>query len=161
MKMVSDFPVIVRHQQVAPVDVFSIARDLGIAVYRSDLENGISGVLRKDNKFGGTSGYVCLVKKGHGKTRQRFTVAHEIAHFLLHRSEAEKGLSEDEFYRSLSNPLEAEANQFAADILMPWHLINDLTEKGVVELGKLAAALEVSKQALAIRLGLPYDQDWS
>ena len=43
---------------------------------------------------------------------------------------------------------------------MPWSLINRFTENGITDLAELAAHLGVSKQALAIRLGLPYDQGW-
>jgi len=147
----------------APVDVVAAARDLGINVYSKLLLGGVSGILRRDEKLGGPSGFVILVQSTHHQNRQRFTVAHEIGHFILHRKNADLdgGIEDDEFYRALSSPQEREANQFAADLLMPWPLIRTLQERGISGLEPLASALGVSRQALAIRLGIPYDQDWA
>lgn len=154
--------VIAQHQSSFPVNVSAVARDLGIAVYSDPtLADNISGVLRKDSNFGGSSGYLILVKASHPPARQRFTVAHEIGHFVLHRREINDGIEDDEFYRALPGPLERQANEFAADLLMPWPLISRLQDEGVTKLDDMAKRLGVSKQALAIRLGLPYDQDWS
>jgi predicted transcriptional regulator len=157
----SALEVIRRHQSAAPVDVGALARDLGINVYQDDLGRHVSGVLRRDEEIGGDSGYAIIVNSAHPPARKRFTVAHEIAHFVLHRGKAASGIEDDEFYRCLSNELEREANRYAAEILMPWPLVNRLQDDGKTELGTLSKALGVSKQALAIRLGLPYDQDWS
>jgi hypothetical protein len=152
--------VAARYQTAAPVDVLGIAHDLGIKVWKSDYDNNISGVLRPSENLGGTSGYAILVNKSHPKNRQRFTVAHEIGHFALHRFDHDGEIKDDEFYRALPGPLEREANEFAADLLMPWGLVADLQKAGTREFEELAKKLEVSKQALAIRLGLPYDQSW-
>jgi Zn-dependent peptidase ImmA (M78 family) len=151
---------ITRHQLRAPVDVVAIARDIGINVFKAPLGPKIAGVLRRDKEHGGRSGFIILVRDGDPKNRQRFTVAHEIGHFVLHRSSAESGIEDDEFYRALSGPMEREANEFAADILMPWELINQLQGSGIVKLNDIAKRLAVSRQALAIRLGLPYDENW-
>jgi Zn-dependent peptidase ImmA (M78 family) len=151
--------IIARHQISAPVDVVAIAKEMGVNVYRTGLQPGVSGILRPDSKHGGSSGYVILVNADHPNNRVRFTVAHEIGHFVLHR-EGNGEIVDDEFYRALPGPLETEANEYAADILMPWSLINQLQGAGVNQLDDMARKLEVSKQALAIRLGLPYDQSW-
>lgn len=134
---------------------------MGIAVYADQLGSTVSGLIRRDRDEGGESGYLILVNQDHPPNRQRFTVAHEIAHFVLHCGGAEREIRDDQFYRALSGPLEREANEMAADILMPWHLINGLQDRGVTDLVDLARELRVSRQALAIRLGLPFDQDWS
>jgi predicted transcriptional regulator len=153
--------IISQHQSSYPVNVSGIAKDLGINVFVDpNLPANVSGVLRKD-KHGGTSGYLILVKADHTHARQRFTVAHELGHFVLHRREVNGEIRDDEFYRALPGPLERQANEFAADILMPWHLVNKLQDDGVTQLDEMAKHLGVSKQALAIRLGLPYDQDWT
>jgi predicted transcriptional regulator len=154
--------VIAKHQIAAPVNVAAIARDFGINVFQADL-GSISGILRKDDNSG-PSGFTIYVNKSHKLNRQRFTVAHEFGHFVLHSSfvNSEGGIQDDEFYRALSGPQETQANYFAADVLMPWSLINQLQAAGNKELPTLAQQLGVSKQALAIRLGLPYDAtDWS
>lgn len=149
--------VIRKFQGAAPVDVIGLANDLGIKVWQSDkLAAGISGKLFKDAKNGGSSGWSILVRNTDAPVRKRFTVAHEIGHFVLHRSELGDGIQDDEFYRSgLSNAQEAQANRLAADILMPFSLINQLTNGGIKAIDALAAKLGVSQAALQIRLGIP------
>lgn len=156
--------VLAAFKQHAPVDVVSAANALGIHVYQKQLSPNVSGILKREPPpWGGPSGFVIFVEDSHPPNRQRFTVAHEIGHFVLHRQKAEMdgGIQDDEFYRALSGPLERQANQFAADLLMPWPLVRQLQAQGVVALPDLARRLQVSRQALAIRLGIPYDQDWA
>lgn len=148
-----------RHQTAAPVDVLGIARDLGIAVFQSEELGGpnLSGKLFRDTKHGGRSGWSIIVKASDPLVRQRFTIAHEIAHFVLHKDKIRNGvLTDDEFYRSgLSSLEETQANRMAADILMPWHLIDTLTKAGITYIPELARKLVVSQVALKIRLGIP------
>jgi Zn-dependent peptidase ImmA (M78 family) len=100
------------------------------------------------------------VNRHEHKNRQRFTIAHEIAHYVLHRDQIRNDLNseltDDTFYRSgLSEKREWEANRLAAEILMPWPLIRTLTAAGKKTPRELAAELEVSESAISIRLGLP------
>jgi hypothetical protein len=143
-----------RHQRVAPVKVGALASDLGLTVLRSDLPPGISGMLSRDPSD--RDKWVIRVNRHEHKHRQRFTIAHEIAHFLLHKDEIKDGISDDSFYRSgLSERREWEANKLAADILMPWNLVRGLAAEGKTTLNDLALALEVSEAAMNIRLGNP------
>jgi hypothetical protein len=155
--------ILAQYRSKAPVDVVAAAKDLGINVYQQRLPTGVSGILRRDDRIGGDSGFVILVESSHHLNRQRFTVAHELGHFILHRSraEAEGGIQDDEFYRALSGPQETEANQFAADLLMPWTLIKSLQDRGIKKLEDLALRLGVSQQAMAIRLNITYATDWA
>lgn len=143
--------IIRAHQQSAPVQVVPIAEALGLRVQRATFPQGdISGLIRKED-----GGYTIYVNKSHGLNRRRFTIAHEIAHFVLHRDAIGDGLVDDALYRSgLSSRMEAEANGLAADILMPWHLLvdEDLEENTVLEIAK---KYQVSKAAMAIRLKVP------
>ncbi|MEM8988386.1 MAG: ImmA/IrrE family metallo-endopeptidase [Pseudomonadota bacterium] len=151
-----------RHQKQAPVDVRALAADLGLNVYKDDLGQDVSGVLKRDARDAGPSGWVVLVNTDHNRNRQRFTIAHEIGHFLLHRERAEEEgeVTDDYFYRAFSSPIEQEANAFAADLLMPTHLLARAMDDGFTHLDDLARLFRVSKQSMAIRLGVPYDQDW-
>ncbi|MEN2977339.1 ImmA/IrrE family metallo-endopeptidase [Tistrella bauzanensis] len=145
-----------RHQQSAPVKIVAIARDLGLRVWTEPLPDALSGKLVRDPERAGASGWAIIVNAQHVKARRRFTIAHEIAHFLLHRDQALQGVQDDAFYRShLSGAIETEANRFAAQLLMPWPLIRSLNAEGVTEIRDLAARLEVSETAMRIRLGLP------
>lgn len=90
--------------------------------------------------------------------RRRFSIAHEIAHFALHRNLIGDGITDDAMYRSnLSSAVEVQANRMAADILMPWHLIREATESGVNTVEALAKHFDVSKSTMAIQLGVPYE----
>lgn len=158
----SAWQVIRARQTEAPVNVLAIANDFGIKVFRAKLSPSVSGVLRRDD-LGGESGYLILVRESDPPRRQRFTIAHELGHFVLHRASADRpgGIEDDEFYRALSGPLEREANDFAAEVLMPMNLVRQLQQAGHVALDDLATRLGVSRQALAIRMGLPYDESWN
>ncbi len=148
--------IIESFQQQAPVDVFGIADALGLQVWEDDI-NPFSGKLKRDTLHGGSAGYSIIVNAVEPSARKRFTVAHEIAHFILHSDQLLKGDIEETLYRGgLSDRLETEANKLAADILMPLSLIEKLMGDGKRSIEELAEALEVSKTAIGIRLGASY-----
>lgn len=140
-----------RLQHAVPVNIVGIAKVLGLEVYESDLPEGIAGKIFRDPKHGGAGEYSIVIRREDPYVRKRFTVAHEIAHYLLHRSLLVGGtLVDDAMYRSnLSDRREAEANGLAADLLMPWHLLEPLCNLPVDELAK---RFEVSVQAMQIRM---------
>lgn len=150
-----------KHQDGPPVSVHAIAADLGLKVYRvRNWPDSISGQILLDQRRGGTSGYAIFTNADHALTRRRFTIAHEIAHFVLHRGLIGDGIEHDALYRSgLSSPIEVQANKQAADILMPWHLVNRAIFEGMRDLDGLASKFQVSRSAMAIRLGIPDGTD--
>jgi Zn-dependent peptidase ImmA (M78 family) len=145
------------YQQQAPVDVVGIARALGLNVYSDNLPNGVSGQIVKRPQYGSPSGYSIIVNSNEAHVRQRFTVAHEIAHFILHCSSIGDGISESTLYRAagLSSRQEVEANQLAAEILMPQNLLLLATQNGQYTARQMADTFNVSEVAMSIRLGLP------
>lgn len=147
--------IIKEFTQNAPVDVVSLAEALGVKVWEKPLQN-ISGMLKPDPENGGKTGYSIYVNADDALTRKRFTTAHEIAHFLLHRNNDTKEFRDDIKYRSpgVSNEMEAQANRLAADILMPRKLIRQLLDKGITNPSEMANKLGVSPRAMEIRLGL-------
>lgn len=149
--------IIEQFQQEAPVDVVRIAEALGINVWEEQLEPPISGKLFIDKLNGGSSTFSIVVNKVESRPRKRFTIAHEIAHFILHRDDLNNGIVEDALFRGgLSSKQETEANKLAAEILMPFPLIEKLMGRGIRTIEELAEALEVSKAAISIRLGVSY-----
>ena len=146
---------LVKEYKEPHVKTVPIAHALGIEVYDvHDLDDRISGMIKKDKKEGGKSGYAIYNNKNHPDTRKRFTTAHEIAHYVLHRNVIGDGIVEDALYRSnLGNILETEANEFAAKILMPDHLLkNAIARESEPSIVKLAELFRVSKAAMIIRL---------
>ena len=139
--------IISKRQKAFPVDVTAIAHDLGIKVYSALGSAELSGKIVKDPQMGGQSGYAIFVNDADAPVRKRFTIAHEIAHFILHKGEIGDGIVEDALYRSgLSNKQEAEANKLAADILMPWHLINQALSEPFKTIQDLANRFPVTIQ---------------
>lgn len=161
-KTFNDYVDIIRHHQKSwPIEMVPLANDIGLKVYKTkewSREGGISGAIMKDKELGGNSGYACFINENHPVTRRRFTIAHELAHLILHKDLIGDGITDDALLRSgLSNKVEAEANRFAADILMPWDLINRAIAEGDETLPALAKAFNVSENAMSIRLGVPYE----
>ena len=150
--------VIRTHQEAAPVSVHTIARELGIRVYLvRKWPKVISGQILQDRQRGGSSGYAIFTNANHPRTRRRFTIAHEIAHFVLHRFLIGDGIQHDALYRSgLSDQIEREANRMAADILMPWRLVDEVID-GLDTVDELANVFEVSRSAMSIRLEVPFE----
>ena len=147
--------VIVDHQAQAPIPIINMAKAMGLRVFRvkSGWTLDISGSIRKRD---GT--YVIHVNSQHHPRRRRFTIAHEISHFVLHRELIGNGIEDDAMYRSLlSNRREQEANKYASELLMPWHLINFAFESGENTIKGMADRFEVSTYAMSIRLGIPYE----
>ena len=143
-------------QREAPVDLMGLARALGLTVKAATLGPGKSGEIRPE----GAGAFIIRVNRHDSLGRQRFTVAHEIAHYLLHRELIGSGISDDALYRSnQSDRIEAEANRLAADIVMPTKLVtnalNVAARLGVEDLkSQLAASFQVSPAAMGIKLGI-------
>lgn len=137
-----------------PVDVNAIAENLGLKIYATELEGNVSGKIVKKN-----SDYVIYVDRNEPVVRQRFTAAHEIGHFILHRDSIGDGVEDNHLYRAegMSNQQEVEANKFAADLLMPYSLIKKSMDEaeGRLTANELAKTFNVSVTAMSIRLGLP------
>ncbi len=142
-----------------PVPVESIARSLGAQIRYSPFEGDISGMVFRDNDQ-----TVIGINSLHHPNRQRFTIAHEIGHFLLHKGTE---IHVDRTFRvNLRNDVssqavdhdEIEANRFAAQLLMPeFFLKRDLKGQEIDiekedDLKLLASKYRVSLQALTFRL---------
>jgi len=100
------------------------------------------------------------VNQHHAYTRQRFTIAHELGHYLSGhedfsvRGKQEKIRVDGQFnWADPEQRQEQEANEFAAELLMPEKLIRqDVAAAGPIDASALAKRYEVSEQALWIQL---------
>lgn len=146
------------HTDSIPVRVGKLAKELELEVVLAGLSPNISGLIEPSTTA--KAGFVIKINKYESDERQRFTIAHEIAHYLLHRDHIKNGVIDNVMYRSsLSSKKEIEANRLAADILMP----NSMVLKEISELGgkrdevaaiALARKFRVSTAAMKIRLGI-------
>ena len=82
-----------------------------------------------------------------GDRRSRFTIAHELGHYVLHSYAGKKPLK---VQRDGSGPVEWEANWFAAGFLMPEHVFRSKINEGFGD-AELAEYFGVSKEAVQIR----------
>jgi len=150
--------------RAAPIPVEKIALQLGLVVERAVLGDDVSGLLVVQDGRG-----VIGVNTTQSPTRQRFTIAHELGHFVLHPKAMPVFIDKSflkpyfsAFRNSASSTgedrLEREANSFAASLLMPAKLVHeairelqvDLADDDEVEI--LAKRFQVSRQAMSFRL---------
>ncbi len=106
------------------------------------------------------------VNSSHHLHRQRFTIAHEIGHLILHRDQIGDTVHVDKEFRILRRDqrsgtgverIEIEANAFAAELLMPEALLQeeaatpvDVDDDGRIAI--LAKRFKVSTAAMRNRL---------
>ncbi|TJZ86179.1 ImmA/IrrE family metallo-endopeptidase [Paracoccus hibiscisoli] len=139
-----------------PVKLGAIAERLGVKVLLSTLPRGTSGQIGQEN-----GDFVIRINRHEAKHRQRFTLAHELAHFLLHRDRvvAEGGWSENVLLRAPNQPLqiEYEANRLASDLVIPSSVLANATAEytgpmtsEIIE--DLARRFGVSTAAMEIKL---------
>ena len=143
-----------------PIDVDFLCKYYEIRILYVDfssmenkIKKEIAGAIQKhDEKF------TILVNDNDSEVRARFTIAHELGHYHLHMKDA-PGKIITSFRRDQSKR-ETQANQFAAELLMPRKLIEREYHKMVNPVSDtLAKKFNVSKPAMRIRLdnlGLMY-----
>lgn len=146
----------------APVPVERIVKARGITLQFAPLGDELSGMAYIKNGL-----KIIGVNALHHPNRQRFSIAHELAHHVLHVQEISEAIHVDRGFRVLhrnkvsaegSDPLEVEANAFASELLMPDALLADaigdagldLDDDAAVE--ALARRFKVSASAMRNRL---------
>jgi Zn-dependent peptidase ImmA (M78 family) len=133
-----------------PVDPIEIAQQLGIKVYKSALDTGISGMLIKEP---GKDPEIYL-NSTDSINRQRFTCAHEIGHYIKRVATGEDEWATIDYRNPLSSegsdPDERYANRFAASLLMPRKEVERLHKE--YRLAALSYEFGVSEDAMNYRL---------
>jgi Zn-dependent peptidase ImmA (M78 family)/DNA-binding XRE family transcriptional regulator len=99
-------------------DLVSVVEEAGLRVIGADLpEDDLDGAFLTVPECDAA---VALINRTKPALRQRFTLAHEYGHLLLHRG---RGVIVDEAIFQTTSPVERQANAFAAAFLMPKALI--------------------------------------
>ncbi len=151
-------------------DPVAVIEEAGLRVVGADLpENDIDGAFIAVPECEAS---VALINRSKPPLRQRFTLAHEYGHFLLHR---DSEVIFDYTMFNASSPAERQANAFAAAFLMPRELIERIYDeygfsrrRGQLPIYGwllMVRRLRVSAQTLAWRLyNLGYiseaERDW-
>lgn len=136
-----------------PVDVHKVLQHLGINLLPYAFPDKISAILLKENNM-----FVVGVNENHHPNRQRFSIAHEIGHYLLGHykdvfvDSAEITEGRFDIRDTVQNKIqEQEANYFAGELLIPSEMIKrDFVKIHNVE--EIAKLYKVSKEALWVRL---------
>lgn len=143
-----------RMKVTAPVPVEEVAVRLGVQVIPAPPNDaGLFGafVLREGRPF-------ILYRSSDVPARKRFTIAHELGHFILHSHSGEDtALFRDDRSSKGTAPKEIQANAFAAALLMPEWLVRERQPSPIPNsddhtVDELAEAFKVSSQAMGIRL---------
>ena len=145
-----------------PVRIVELCSDCGLDVYEERMPEGVSGlIVYQDENFSKfPTGKLIVVNSRDSARRRRFTIAHELAHFVLHRKEDETLYAHRDVGQNGS--VEREANIFASCLLMPRRLVHEAIEEleGVLWGGTadserichIANAFAVSTDAARVRL---------
>lgn len=136
------------HLLEIPLDVRAVAEYLGLEVVEEPMDDDLSGYLEVR---GGQ--WVVGVNAFHHENRKRFTIAHEIAHFMLHSSQ-QPSFHDRTFARRATDPsaMEREADRFAAELLMPAPMVRKMISSGLTSLSSLAERFRVSALAMKYRV---------
>ena len=153
----------------APVQVEKIIKKKGIRLQFSPLDEALSGMaVIKDGVA------VIGVNALHHPNRQRFTMAHELGHHVMHREQligtvhidkgfavflgGQRAMLRDQKAADGTDMMEIQANAFASELLIPDFLIEPLIDfssfgmEDVEQLNMLAKRFKVSAQAMQYRL---------
>lgn len=142
-----------------PVDPEQIAAGFGIKIervpteqLRLKLEDGkhedIKGLIIKESE---SEPPVIYLNEDNTPEQQKFTVAHELGHFWVHRKELTfSGYPRDELASQGDNPRETWANGFGAELIMPADYITKAWVNGDA-FEQIRQELAVSRSALKNR----------
>lgn len=147
--------------KAAPVPLDRIVRAAGVIVQYAPFDDELSGMAFIKN------GHPMIgVNSLHATTRKRFTLAHELGHIILHRDVLETSgvhvdrgiLRRDSLASEGTDDREIEANNFAAELLMPEPLLaaaldgRNLDFEDEEAVRALAKRFNVSATALQYRI---------
>jgi Zn-dependent peptidase ImmA (M78 family) len=161
-----DKDIIAKYKYKVPVNVNEICEELNIEIVQYDFtkleeqfKHPISGalVLNAEN-----NSKQIFVNKNDSSQRKRFTIAHELGHYILHQdTDTGFGKGVNVSFRALKNQVEREADNYAANLLMNNESIRKYYDVMVFKLlTEISDNFNVSKQAMAYKLdtlGLYYE----
>lgn len=147
-KLALDIRKKLKLESVRNIDMLEVLKKLDI-ILEENTYNGAEGTIRSDN-----GKYIISLERQYNEDnpRDKFTLAHEIGHLFLHIDEESEGIV---FTRKGTTQAEYDANEFAANFLMPEVLyreaVMDLAENNEIDINELANVFGVSCDAAITR----------
>lgn len=134
-----------------PIDPVRIAKFLGVAVLKTNLNADVSGALVKKQ---GKDPSI-LLNAEDSRNRKRFTCAHELGHYILRAARPQQQYEYVDYRdsRSSTGTVEEEryANSFAASLLMPEVAVRAYHDQGLAPF-RMATVFGVSPESMQYRL---------
>jgi hypothetical protein len=149
-------------------DLTALCRDLGLRI-REVPAKGFDGALIRSKA--GQKGIIAVKASIREESRKRFTIAHEIGHFIIPHHRNLGNICEERkienFDRNLNRP-EIEANEFAAELLLPTAVLRkrfNLSEFSLAQISAVAAdfgtSLTATTRSFLSLTDLPCAMVWS
>lgn len=149
-------------------DLTQVAQRIGLRIVEVDADAFDGSLVRA---LDGPKGIVAVKQSIREISRKRFTIAHEIGHYLIpsHRNLENvcAGGMIESWQKGLNEP-ELEANEFAVELLLPTRYVNEplrLNDPSLKTIGRVASQFETSLTATTLRFvsltDLPCVAVWS
>lgn len=132
-----------------PFDIYGYVDTFdNIEVINDDLSAEISGLIEYSN-----GGFIIAINKYHSYERRRFTLAHEFAHYAVHKDYIikNKKIEDVALFKDRKSDIEKEANDFASKLLIPKDEFLGVVKSGKTRLGDLAEYFGVTAAAVKYR----------
>ena len=137
-----------------PVNIYEIAKNYGFVVEEQIMppkHSNVSGFITIENGIPHL-----VINASDTQNRKNFTVAHELGHWRLHEKELTTDPALSVLFRiplgTLNkDPLEKQANMFAANILVPESMLKKKCAEKLTR-QELARAFGVSEEVIGYRL---------
>lgn len=160
----SELDIVRRHMNAEPVNVAAIFSDLGVAYNERKILTGESGWIECND-----GDFRVVVNSQESEQRRRFTAAHELGHYLLHRDllyvAGKANRHTDRLFGAakqnnretpFNHAHEVQANKIAAQVVMPASRIKEawkaMTGAAHFKTEQIAKQFGVSNAAMRIRL---------
>jgi len=157
-----------RYVKTTPVDLADLCKNLGLRIVEVEA-GGFDGALVRSKSQ--QKGMVAVKSRMREASRKRFTIAHEIGHFVIPHHRLLRNVCQekkiDSFDARLDRP-EIEANEFASELLLPSAVLAsrfNLKELSLSAVSKVAEDFQTSLTATVRRYlsltDLPCAMAWS
>ncbi len=145
-----------------PIKIVQLCENAGIRVFQEYLPENVSGfIVVKDEDFGNYNyNKVISVNRSEPVTRRRFTIAHELGHYYLHRDKNDNLYAHRD--AGQRGKIETEADIFASNLLMPEEMVRTALEyqnyyeggsiPDTMKIITISKEFNVSREAATIRL---------